>query len=63
MPDDKPYIDDHGDLIVPFACPDNESKYWKKEGRKLKDLLPEMGVSDEILLRYLPRLPGEDKKK
>lgn len=57
MPNDKPYLDENGDLIIPFACPDNDYKYWKPEGRKMKDLMLELDAPDEVLLRYLPRLP------
>ncbi|WP_235619582.1 hypothetical protein [Paucidesulfovibrio longus] len=64
MPNDKPYLDDNGDLVIPFACPDNAFKYWKPEGMKMLKLLHGLGASDEVLLRYLPRLPTpEDLKK
>lgn len=59
MPNDKPYLDEHGDLIIPFACPDNADKYWKAEGKKMKELLLELDAPDDVILRYLPRLPDE----
>ncbi|MGE4290864.1 MAG: hypothetical protein AB7E32_01525 [Desulfovibrio sp.] len=60
MPHDKPYLDEHGDLVIPFACPDNAEKYWKPEGKKLKALMRELNAPDEVMLRYLPRLPEAD---
>ncbi|MEF2145280.1 MAG: hypothetical protein V3573_07540 [Desulfovibrionaceae bacterium] len=57
MPEDKPYLNEKGDLVIPFACPDHADKYWKAEGRKLKDILQDIQASDEVMLRYLPKLP------
>lgn len=51
---DKPYLDERGDLVIPFTCADNRYKYWKKEGLPLADILEEVGASDEIAARYLP---------
>ncbi|MDD4731932.1 MAG: hypothetical protein PHX58_08370 [Desulfovibrio sp.] len=57
MPKDKPYLNENGDLVIPFACPDHTDKYWKAEGKSMAQLLQELNASDEVLLRYLPRLP------
>ena len=54
MDNDKPYLDEHGDLVIPFACADNRYKYWKKEGMALSELLEELGAEPAIRSRYLP---------
>ena len=58
--DSKPYIDDNGDLIIPFSCADHQYKYWKKEGRALADILAELGVPQERIERMAP--PPKKKK-
>lgn len=53
MNDNKPYINDQGDLIVPFECSDNSYKYWKKEGKSMEDVLEEIAAPPEVRTRYL----------
>lgn len=48
----KPYLNENGDLIIPFECADHEYKYWKKEGKKLGDILRELGAPREVWERY-----------
>ncbi|SKA74446.1 hypothetical protein SAMN02745704_00667 [Paucidesulfovibrio gracilis DSM 16080] len=57
MPNDKPYLNENGDLVIPFACPDNADKYWKPEGKSMSELLQELHAPEDVLLRYLPRMP------
>lgn len=52
MDDNKPYLDDKGDLVIPFACAENEYKYWKQEGRNIEELLKELNAPVEVLARY-----------
>lgn len=58
---DTPYFDEQGDLIIPFACPDNTAKYWKKgEGLPLREILAGLGADETVLDRYQP---WTEKKK
>jgi hypothetical protein len=54
-----PYLDDDGTLVIPFECSDHAYKYWKQEGKPLGDILAELGVSEDIRLRYTQTPPGE----
>ncbi len=45
--DDKPYFLKDGTLVIPFSCPDHSYKYWKKEGKKLSEILAEMDTDKE----------------
>lgn len=47
MADNKPYLDENGDLVIPFECADHRFKYWKKEGAPLSEILREAGVPEE----------------
>ncbi len=58
---DKPYLDQNGDLVIPFACADNRYKYWKKEGLSLAEILEDVGAPDAVLARYLPPNKIQDK--
>lgn len=58
-PDDQPYIDAGGTLVIPFTCADHRWKYWKQEGRPLKQVLEELNAPDEVKRRYLPHPDGE----
>jgi len=62
MEQDKPYIDETGTLIIPFACSDHGYKYWKQEGRKMADILTELGVDEATWARYThePFPSGDD---
>lgn len=52
MDKSKPYLDENGDLVIPFQCAEHEYKYWKQEGRKLHDILQELGAPREVWERY-----------
>lgn len=56
-----PYIDDNGDLIIPFSCADHRYKYWKQEGMPLAEILTELGVDQERINQMAP--PPKKKKK
>jgi hypothetical protein len=64
-----PYLDEDGTLVIPFECSDHAYKYWKQEGKPLGDILAELGVPDDIRLRYTqtpcaetaPDEPGESE--
>jgi len=47
-----PYLNEKGDLIIPFECADHAYKYWKKEGKSLGDILKELGATQEVWERY-----------
>jgi len=53
-----PYLDEDGTLVIPFECSDHAYKYWKQEGKPLGDILAELGVSDDIRLRYTQTPPA-----
>ncbi|WP_250645607.1 hypothetical protein [Salidesulfovibrio onnuriiensis] len=38
--------------MIPFACADHTYKYWKQEGKKLGEILKELGASRDIWERY-----------
>lgn len=52
MDDKKPYLNENGDLIIPFECADHAYKYWKKEGRSLAETLKELGAPEDVWNRY-----------
>lgn len=58
--DSKPYINESGDLIIPFSCADHQYKYWKQEGKDLADILAELGVPQERIDQMAP--PPKKKK-
>lgn len=49
---DKPYFTEDGTLVIPFSCPEHSYKYWKKEGKKLSEVLTELGVDRETWSRF-----------
>ncbi|WP_320169151.1 hypothetical protein [Maridesulfovibrio sp.] len=66
---DKPYFMEDGTLVIPFSCPDHSYKYWKKEGKKLSEVLAEIGADRETWKRFTadpypddvtPESPAED---
>lgn len=52
MDTSKPFLDENGDLVIPFECADHQYKYWKKEGKALHDLLKELHAPREVWERY-----------
>lgn len=61
--EDKPYMLEDGTLVVPFACPDHSYKYWKKEGRKLSEILSELEVDEELWKNFTTDpYPSAEKK-
>ncbi|WP_027180061.1 hypothetical protein [Maridesulfovibrio bastinii] len=62
--DDKPYMMEDGTLVIPFACPDHSYKYWKKEGRKISEILTELNVDKDLWKKYTTdHYPEEEKKE
>jgi hypothetical protein len=62
--DDKPYMMEDGTLVIPFTCPDHSYKYWKKEGRKLSEILTELNVDQDLWKKYTTdHYPEEEEKK
>ncbi|CCO22136.1 hypothetical protein [Maridesulfovibrio hydrothermalis] len=49
---DKPYFKEDGTLVIPFACPDHSYKYWKKEGKKLSEILKDLGADKETWKKF-----------
>jgi hypothetical protein len=47
-----PYINHHGDLIIPFGC-DPKYHYWKQGGQNLALTLQELNAPAEVWKRYL----------
>lgn len=65
---DKPYFTEDGTLVIPFACPDHTYKYWKKEGKKLSEVLTELGADRETWKKFtadpFPEdTPGKEEKE
>ena len=56
----KPYLDENGELVIPFSCADHHYKYWKQEGMGLAQILAELGMDDEAIKRLAP--PPTKKK-
>lgn len=52
MDTSKPYFDDDGTLVIPFECSDHSYKYWKQEGKPMKEILQELGASEEVWAKY-----------
>lgn len=48
----EPYFDDDGTLIIPFECSDHSHKYWKQEGKKMKDILTDLGADKTVWEKY-----------
>ncbi|XPV75419.1 MAG: hypothetical protein ACNI27_12350 [Desulfovibrio sp.] len=48
----RPYYDEDGTLVIPFACADHSFKYWKKEGMEMKEVLKELDTPPEIWADY-----------
>lgn len=61
MSDNKPYLNEQGDLVIPFACSEHEYKYWKKEGHSLADILRELDAPEEVWKRYTFEPREKDK--
>lgn len=49
---DMPYMMKDGTLVIPFACPDHSYKYWKKEGKKLSEVLAELETDKETWAKF-----------
>lgn len=67
MPNNKPHIDRHGTLIIPFS---SDPKYhWWNKGQSILETLKELGASEEIIERYCGKnhggtpKPAESEKK
>lgn len=52
MEDKKPYLMEDGTLVIPFECADNAYKYWKQEGKSMKEIMTELNASPEIWAEY-----------
>ncbi|WP_461209143.1 hypothetical protein [Desulfocurvus sp. DL9XJH121] len=61
MPESRPFIDDHGDLVVPADCP--EEYRWWAGGRSLEAILTELGASKTLWERYSPEPYPEELRK
>lgn len=58
----EPYFDEDGTLIIPFECTDNTYKYWKQEGKPMKEILTELGAPKEAWEKYTHEpFPGEEE--
>lgn len=49
---DMPYLMEDGTLVIPFSCPDHEYKYWKKEGKKLSEVLADLKTDKETWYKF-----------
>ena len=49
----KPYIDEQGNLRIPFDC-DPKYHHWKPSGQSVIATLKEIGASPDLLAKYLP---------
>ncbi|WP_027720908.1 hypothetical protein [Maridesulfovibrio zosterae] len=49
---DMPYFLEDGTLIIPFSCPDHSYKYWKKEGKKLSEILADLDTDKETWTKF-----------
>lgn len=49
---DMPYFLDDETLVIPFSCPDHSYKYWKKEGKKLSEVLADIGTDKETWVKF-----------
>ena len=48
----EPYFDEDGTLVIPFECSDHTNKYWKQEGKKMAQLLADLGVDETTWAKY-----------
>lgn len=48
----QPYFDEDGTLIIPFECSDHSFKYWKQEGKKMSEILQDLGVDEKTWAKY-----------
>lgn len=48
----KPYFNEQGDLVIPFACSEHEYKYWKKEGHSLASILRTLNTPEDVWKKY-----------
>ena len=46
-----PYINEQGDLVIPFDSPERYH-YWKNGGMPLEKTLAELNASPEIVAKY-----------
>lgn len=58
-PRDRPFLTPEGTLIVPAGC-GPEYRWWTKEGRRVADILCELGASRSVWARYCPDPYPED---
>ncbi len=49
-----PYINECGDLVIPFDS--NKVYHWWNKGLSIKETLEELGVTEETIFRYEGRL-------
>lgn len=60
----EPYFDEDGTLIIPFECTDHSYKFWKQEGKKMSEILTQMGVDEETWSKYThEKFPGKDAEE
>ncbi|WP_319471479.1 hypothetical protein [uncultured Pseudodesulfovibrio sp.] len=48
----KPYFTEDGTLVIPFECSDHSYKYWKQEGKEMREILEELGVDETVWAKY-----------
>ena len=58
----EPYFDEDGTLIIPFECTDHSYKFWKQEGKPMKEILTELGASKELWEKYTHEKFPEDEE-
>jgi len=64
MSNNEPYFNEDGDLVIPFECSDHSHKYWKQEGKKMKELLADLGADKETWEKYTHEpFPGDSEDK
>jgi hypothetical protein len=52
-----PYINDQGDLVIPFDCPERYH-YWKNGALTLSKILEELNAPPVIIAKYT-KSPGQ----
>lgn len=60
MSNNKPHIDRHGTLVIPFS---SDPKYhWWNKGQSILETLKELGASEEVMEKYQTKISGGHPK-